>query len=98
MTATLMEGGNGWKNIKTVSTNIPADVLYMTPIKNIVDAGSLARLAMPAACAALFKTNNFTRLWNPFLVADDTGYNSGNYLNGLSSNKTALYWNDLCIS
>ena len=70
-------------NVLTVSSNVPPDVLYLTPMKNFVDSGKLPSLANTTQQIHFFARNRVSRLLDPFLPADAAGYNSGNYLTGI---------------
>ena len=78
--ASSIEGGPGWLNVKVVTTQIPPDALYLTPVRNAVDNKSIKLYANTTDQLALLSSTNITRPADPFLIADDVGYNDGNFL------------------
>ena len=81
-TASIIESGDGWSHVLTISSNVAPNVLYLTPMKNLVDGGKLPLMASSQAQKLFFKTNNVTRLNDPILFADSAGYNTENALQG----------------
>ena len=82
--ATMVESGAGWMSVQTVATNVPPNVLYLTPVVNIVHQGQLPLHASGSAETAFFASNNVSLSNTPFLIAEARGYNSGNQLSGMS--------------
>ena len=74
VTATMIESGAGWMSVQTVATNVAPNVLYLTPVVNIVNRGQLALHAAGMAETAFFASNNVSLSYSPFLIADTAGY------------------------
>lgn len=78
----MIEAGSGWMSVHTVASNVPGNVLYLTPVVNIVNNGLLATFGVGAAEALFFARNNVSLSYTPYLVADAAGYNSGERFSG----------------
>ncbi len=80
----VIEGGVGWINILIVATNVLPGAYLMLPIRSIILDGTFGpRFATTPAEIALFSRNNFSTAYPPVLLSEQTGYNSGNRLQGL---------------
>ena len=82
VTATMIEAGAGWMSVQTAASNVPPDVLYLTPVANIVNRKQLSSFAVGSQEVRFFGSNNVSLSYSPYLVADSTGYNSGNTFTG----------------
>jgi hypothetical protein len=70
-------------NVKTVSSGVDANAYLLDPVRSVVDGHRLALFAVSADEKLFFANNNVSTVYAPLLVAEDSGYNSGNLLLGL---------------
>ena len=83
--ATMVESGAGWMSVQTVATNVAPNVLYLTPVVNIVNQRQLPLHASGSAETAFFASNNVSLSYSPFLIADTAGFNVGNAFAGATA-------------
>ena len=79
----VIEGGVGWINILIVATNVLPGAYLMLPIRMTILASTFGPLfANTPAEIHLFTRNNFSTVYPPVLLSENTGYNDGNLLLG----------------
>ena len=70
-------------NVETTTTTLDTNYYLLASVRAVVDAGQLRTFAVTGDEIAFLKANNISTLYNPLFGVDDSGYNSGNYLNCL---------------
>jgi hypothetical protein len=82
----VIERGDGWTNIVARVTGILTNKLYLTPLRAAVDSKSIELYSTSLEQRQLFAmTTNYWRTTEPYLTAEDDGYNVGNALLGLDA-------------
>jgi hypothetical protein len=83
VTAAVTERGHGWVNIVAECTNVPTTKLYLALVREAIDSKEIQLYASTAEQRQLFAETTFWRSAEPYLVADDDGYQGGNALLGM---------------
>jgi hypothetical protein len=86
VTVNVIESGDRWWHVKTVSSDLDPKYYMLAIVRAVIDAGRLPTFAVNADEMALFATNNVTTLVAPTFVIGNDGYNSGNLLIGTWEN------------
>jgi hypothetical protein len=74
-------------NVEATTTTLDTSYYLLASVRAVVDAGQLRTFAVTGDEIAFMKANNVSTVYNPLFGVDDSGYNSGNYLNCLCE-----YW------
>ena len=81
-----MERGDGWINAVISFWSVDPRQYLIALVRAVVDVGRLPTFALTDSEKAFFMHNNVSTLGTPtFILGDNTGYNTANYLLGLSS-------------
>ena len=83
MSVSVIERGSRWMNVKATTTTLDPKYYLLASVRAVVDAGQLRTFAVTGDEIAFLKANNVSTVYNPLFGVDDSGYNSGNYLNCL---------------
>ena len=70
-------------NVEATTTTLDTSYYLLASVRAVVDAGQLRTFAVTGDEIAFMKANNVSTVYNPLFGVDDSGYNSGNYLNCL---------------
>ncbi len=84
MTTAVTEKENGWVNIVAKGTNVPTTKLYLADVRDEIDSKRIQLYASTAEQRQLFAETTFWRPAEPYLVADEDGYQGGNALLGMN--------------
>ena len=84
-TVDVIEGGDRWMNVLTISADLDPNVYVLGPVRSVVDSHRLPLYAVTADEQQFFANNNVSTVYEPLLVPQDSGYNSGNLQIGESS-------------
>ena len=79
-----MESGNGWINAVVSFWHVDPRLYLIALVRAVVDGGLVAQYAISNAEKSFFVANNVSTLGTPtFILGDNSGYNTANYLLGL---------------
>ena len=81
-TTTMIEAGPRWMSVEAQTTNISASTFFVALVSPLINNHQLPLYAVTDAEKAFLQSNTIALSYSAFLIAEETGYNSGNTFSG----------------